>query len=441
MVNESESNEMFGKQNSNRTARQTWRALGSRGFLIAALTLALAVGSAVPSFAAASATLSARQTGGDLQVSWSVKNASPSLVEIKVASAGRTVKTLRVKAALKKVSVKNLEPGVYQLSLTATKPKLAARKLVTVYGVPEAPRDVVVERDATAGTVRWQLPTPAKFTPVEEIELTVSSNGKSVTRILPANSTSSSIGVLDRTAHYEISVRTANRYGASPAATITSDGESDARELTAPRLFTQSGAEEVFGSFALMNRSPLGPVDFESSTVAAENPALQALQSCVTTGTNGTAGVKGLPNVGGVWATRTSTGTMILTSGASALAAGEADAWITGNPGIAVCANPALVAQMKAVAAQLSASAKVDEITPAVFDKSAIPGGAQGVSLHGKVFLNGGTAGETPQAIQLIWVVVGGGETVSQYILIRAGTPIDAALVGRMVTQITSMNR
>ena len=417
---------MFGNQTSNRIARPTWRGLGARGFVVAALTRALVGGLSAPSFAAASATLSARQSGGDLQVSWSVKNGSPSLVEIKLTTAGRNVKTLRVKAALKKVSVKNLQPGVYQLSLTATRPKLAAKRQVTIYGAPEAPRDVVVERDATAGTVRWQPPTPSKLRPVDGFELTVASNGKRTTTSLPVSATSAPLGTLERSSSYEITVRALNRYGASTSVSVTSAGESDARELTTPRLVTQSGAEELFGSFALMNRSPLGPVDLESSTVTAENPALRSLQICVTTGTNSSADLKGLTNVGGVWATRTATGTMILTSGASALAAGGAEAWINGNPMIAGCAKPALAAQMRAVAA---------------FDTGSIPGGAQGVSLQGKVYLNGGVAGETPQAIQLIWVVVGSGETVSQYILIRVGSPIDAALVGRLVTQITSLNR
>jgi len=432
---------MFLKQTSNRATRTTWRGLGARGFLVAILTLTLPCALAAPSFAAASATLSSRQIGNDLQVSWSVKNGSPSLVEIKLTSAGRNVKSLRVKTALKKVSLKDLQPGVYQLTLTASKPKLAAKKQITIYGAPESPRDVVVEREETAGTVRWQAATPAKLRPLDGFELIVSSNGKSTTTPLPANATSASLGTLERGSSYEIAVRAMNRFGASAPVSVTSVGESDARELTTSRLVTQSGAEEVFGSFALMNRSPLGPVDLESSAVAAENPALRALQSCVTTGTNGAADLEGLPNVGGVWATRTATGTMILTSGASALAAGGAEAWIKANPVISGCANPALAAQMRAVAAQLSASARVDEITPAVFETSAIPGGAQGVSLQGKVYLNGGAAGENPQAIQLIWVVVGSGETVSQYILIRVGTPIDAALVGRLFTQVTSLHR
>ena len=412
--------------------------------LVSVAAISLTALFAEPSFAASKAILSSVQNGSNIEVRWSVSNATPSFVDIKLVQAGKVTKAVRVKASLKKVTLKSVQTGFYTLQLTSTKPKLSVKKNITVFGAPLAVRDLTFKRGSKSVSASWVLPEASKLTHIDRVELVSTVGGVSKTVFLPADLSEHTFPIDDPASTYTISVRTVNRYGTSLPVSVSVVGVDDARGLTSPRLISQNSAEDVFGSFALMNRSPLGPVDLESSTVAAENPALGALQKCVTTGTEGRVDIQGLPNVGGVWATRTSSGTMILTSGASALLGRSGSSWIETNPIISSCAYPALLAQLNSVALQLSATSKVEQVTSSPFDVSNVSVSnmlmAQGSLLQGKVYLNGGSEGEVAQSIQLYWVAVGSGETINQYILVKVGVPIDESLVGRFTELIVDLN-
>jgi hypothetical protein len=243
-----------------------------------------------------------------------------------------------------------------------------------------------------------------------------------------------------------ISVATTNVAGISAPASVTVTADRGVDALTASRLLTLQDAEQLFGSFAMVNRSPMGPVDLSNPTQAALNPVMAALQKCVLETTTfalttilDNAIQDGLTNIGGVWATRNATGTLILTSGAVAIEGQNAEMWLLRNDTLAACVEPALKAQISFVASQLSPNAKVNGVVaePLVDDTGFA---TRYMILKGKVLLNGGASGEAEQDLQLVWVAAGAGSTITQYILIRQGSEIDAELVGKLLAVVKARN-
>lgn len=383
--------------------------------------------------AASSASLSVRQEKMTLAVAWKIRGKAPAQYTVRLEQAGKVKQTLRALGKERGVTFKKVLPGEYSVVLTAKQPTLKSTQKVAVYGAPLPPRDLSISRGPGTLIVAWTAGAATPYNSPTRFRLSLNGDDRILERTIDPATTTHVFDQIELDAAYELTVTAENAQGSSPKVGVKIEADLAAKSLTEPKVLSQADAEAIFGSFAMLNRPALGPTNLETSPVAAQNPALKALQSCITTNGAETAAALGLPNVGAVLATRSSTGTTVLTSGATALAGTDAKRWIDENSTLESCASRALAAQMSAVALQLSQSAKLSEVRPAVFDATPLGAGARALLLDGTVLLNGGTSGENPQMMQLLWIVVGEGETVAQYILIRVGTPLDAVMTARLV--------
>ena len=417
--------------------------LGARRGFVIILAFSMLIGLGLqPATAVSSISgLKAKQSGSAIELSWVVGSKAPANVLISLRSAGKVVKTVTQRSASKKAKFIGVVPGEYQVQLSSNKPKLLLSTRVLVYGSPIEVSGLGIERQGEYLSINWQLGLASKYNNVESVVVVVKSGAQEVIRTLPAGSTLIRVLDPDYRLPVTVTVFTKNIYGSSKERSVELDADKTARELTDPRLITQDGAEAVFGSFAMINRSALGPVDLSDPAIGADNPVMKALQGCVLSRDGSSAEVQGLANIGSVLATRNATGTMILTSGASALVRDNATEWVDGHSSLGQCVSPVLVAQLKAVGKQLSASSVVDGIRILPVDVSILGAGSLGLLVGGDLFLNGISPTSVSQPMELLWVVKGSGSTITQYILIRAGSVIDQALSQRLLESVIGLNK
>lgn len=420
-------------------AERTPRTPRRRRHVVVTAVLALVCSSLGAGVAVAAAKTTAkmttRQVGPTLEVSWTYQSGRPSSQTVQVLDGTRKVSVQQPRAAARKTIFPDLLPGRYTVQLTSKSPSSTTRRAVVVQGVPNAVRDLRVETGDGQSRVSWSTPIAGEFDRPGAIVL-VLSGGRDETVRLAADATMHTFTGLDAGKDYQLSVIATNAVGSSPTSTTRIEGDGGVDRLTGSRLSSLQDAEKVFGSFTMVNRSPLGPVDLTNPTQAGLNPVLAALQRCVLASGNGTAIQDGLTNIGGVWATRNATGTLILTSGALALSGTTPVGPLIEAPGLASCVEPALRTQLTFVATQLSSSAKITSVTASSLTTDPSRPELRWLALDGKVLVNGGASGESEQDLQLVWVVAGKDRTVTQYILIRQGDPIDGDLRSRLLDMV-----
>ena len=413
-----------------------------RALIAIGLSLGVVLGAvSLPAYGAnSSIALKAKQSGQHVELSWSTRGNVPSKVSVVLRSGNISVAKLTANGATRKARFPSVNPGEYQVLLTSQKPKLSTSARVTVYGAPLVVSELTVLRQSSDIVVDWRLSGGTRFTEADSVLVVLRSAGKEVVNEVPASASNLRIAAPDLISKVEVVVTAKNRIGASPTRSGVVEADSTFRSVTEPRLVVQATAEDIFGSFAMINRSSLGPVDLSASNVGAENLVLKALNGCVTTREGAPVTTKGLVNIGAVLATRNATGTMILTSGATALADPVAAEWISNHHQLNDCVTPALVAQLRAVAMQLSSASTVDGVKFAPVDVSDLGNGARGMLVEGNVYLNGGASGEPGQPMQVLWITKGIEDTISQYILIRAGSAIDQGTLQRFFTSVAELN-
>ena len=415
----------------------------TRIILAFGLVLGVLVGSvSLPAYGAnTTLTLSAKQSGQHIDLSWSTRGSLPTKVSLVLRNGNKSVAALSARGSAKKARFTSVSPGEYQVLLTSQKPKLSTSARLTVYGPPAAVSELTVLRLGSEIHVDWQTGGGSRFTKADSVTVVLRSAGKEFVSEVPAGTTNLRLLSPDLTSKVEVLVTAKNRYGVATSSTGVIEADTSARIVTEPRLVTQAAAEEVFGSFAMINRSPLGPVDLSNPSVGSENLVMKTLQDCVSTKDGVTIRTQGMVNIGAVLATRNSTGTIILTSGATALTDPVAVEWINAHDKLTECVTPALVVQLRAVATQLSAAAAVDEVNYAPVDASVLGDGTRAMLVEGVVYLNGGVSAEAGQPMQVLWVTKGNGETISQYILIRVGSAIDQGMYERFYKLVAQLNR
>jgi hypothetical protein len=387
-----------------------------------------------------SATLQVKQQTGFLEATWSYRGTAPRSQKLTLLAGASKVKTLSPSPRVRSVRIASVRPGRYTLQLSGSNPSVTSRRGVVVYGAPAAVTGLRAQAVNGEALITWSLPEAGEFDLPKNLTVSVTVDGTTTAVALPADAMQHRVTGLDSAKDYEIRVAASNTAGSSPFVAVTLRGDGGVDALTSSRLITLADAEKVFGSFAMVNRSPLGPVDLAEPAQAALNPVLSALQRCMLTSTSATAVQDGLTNVGGVWATRNAAGTQILTSGALALDARDATDWLAAHRSLEACVRPALREQLDFVARQLSPNAKVADAVYSPIVVVPNHAGTQLLRIDAKVFPNGGVAGEPSQDLQLVWVVVARGATLGQYILIRQGDPIADATVDSLLEAASARN-
>jgi hypothetical protein len=178
---------------------------------------------------------------------------------------------------------------------------------------------------------------------------------------------------------------------------------------TSKFLITQNEASEIFGGFALLNRSAIGVVDLNDSVQRSLYPVPYGLNQCIVS----KLGVEiiGLSNLGAVLAMRGESSISVLSSGANKLS-GDISFSESNLVELDACAQEFLVSQLNVVAGTLlPGSSVVDvQVLKTNFNRAdrfvKVVKGLYGNSLP----------------IELYWVVSkGGNQVVSQYMLINSG--------------------
>jgi hypothetical protein len=384
-----------------------------------------------------------RQVGENLEVSWSYKGPRPKSQQLQLLKDKAIVKSLKLKSGSLAVRLEKVAMGRYTVVLKTANSSLRVQRSVDVYGKPLMVTNLKAEQLEGKVRMEWVLDQIEPLRKATDVVIDISRSGITESVTIPASTILHEINVDDERERIEISVKARNIAGTSSTATTSLDVEPAVDKLTAARLVTLQDAEKLFGSFAIVNRSPLGPVDLTDPTQAMLNPVLSSLRLCVLETIEDTSTLykdvaiqNGLTNIGGVWATRNSTGTLILTSGALSLAEGDGTSWLSKNSGLGPCAEPSLQAQLNYVSKQLSPNSKIVSVEtgPLLIDSRP---GVRSMQVNAKVLVNGGVSGEVEQDLQLIWVVVGKDSTITQYILLRQGAPLDEAMTNELM-EITS---
>ena len=416
--------------------------LVARSVLVVSLTSTILACFAVAPVSALSnvANLKAVQSGRGIDINWSVRGTPPVNVFIVLRSNGKIVKSINQRGSTKKVRFSSVNPGEYQVQLTSSKPKVVLSTKVIVYGAPAEINGLSVQRQGAFLNVTWDQVPISKYIPVDSVVVTYMSGSQEVTKIIPAESYTFRITDPDYSSQVSVSVSTMNKFGSSSVRTFILQADGTARVLTEPRLISQEISESVFGSFAMINRSALGPVDLSDPNLGDDTLVMKSLQGCALSKGELKAEVLGLVNIGSVLATRNVTGTMILTSGASALAKPTAIEWIDSHSDLSQCVSPVLVGQLKAVAKQLSAPAVVEGARITLVDVARIGRGSLGIKVEGNLFLNGNSSSGVSLPMELLWVVKASDSTITQYILVRAGSAIDQGMSARLLDSIMSLN-
>lgn len=382
--------------------------------------------------------LNVTQTGNNLDLRWSYTGTAPRTQQIRLLDGTRTAFSVSLAGKARKTRLEAVRPGRYSLELRTTKPTLTTRRSVTVYAAPSPVVGLQVQLTNSVARLSWTHPAGDLLGRAQRVTISVRSGTQQLPSVaISGDAVNYDLEAVDPAKEYVVGISVSNVAGTSLESVIRFDGDGGVDTLTGKSLLTLVDAEALFDSYAIVNRSPLGPVDLSDVTQTGLNPVMAGLQRCVLDGRS----VGGRTNIGGVWATRNPSGALILTSGALALPTSDAAALLESNSGLGGCVDPVLRTQLQFVAGALSPNAKVSSVSAGEVVADPARPGLYHLKLEAKVYPNGGLAGEVEQDLQLVWLTLGSSRTLSQHLLIRQGTPIDQPLIEEFRTLVWDRHR
>jgi hypothetical protein len=162
---------------------------------------------------------------------------------------------------------------------------------------------------------------------------------------------------------------------------------------------------------------------------------MSLLHNCLTTSADKKVSEATLPNLGALFALRSTKDTILLTSGAMGIENVDGAQWISDNNTIQSCITNPLTTQLHNVATALSPQSTVSKTS--VENLPTTINGRKSAIATGSVKLGSGDLASVEQPLQILWVGVGSGNYLSQYILIRFGANIDNDLINALNSAIS----
>ena len=401
------------------------------------ISLPLSLGILTPVTATANpvkSQLSTKQLGQDLLASWTYSKIKPTKQIITIKEAGKIVLTKNLPSKNRSFIIKGLlADKKYSLTLTSTNPKITLSSSIILLAPPKTPQQLTSQRLGDGATITWAETTNN----VDTYEISViGSNGEKIEKVISAPLSTFTFQNLSPKLSYTISVKAKNIAGYSPAATTRLIYEDTSlNSALNNRVIDPIFAEKVIGPGAITMRPAAGAVDLGDPAQASQNLVMSLLHNCLTTSADKKVSEATLPNLGALFALRSSKDTILLTSGAMGIENVDGAQWISDNNSIQSCITNPLTTQLHNVATALSPQSTVSKTS--VENLPNIINGRKSAIATGSVKLGSGDLASVEQPLQILWVGVGSGNYLSQYILIRFGANIDNDLINALNSAIS----
>ena len=378
--------------------------------------------------------LSTKQLGQDLLASWTYSKIKPTKQIITIKEAGKIVLTKNLPSKNRSFIIKGLlADKKYSLTLTSTNPKITLSSSIILLAPPKTPQQLTSQRLGDGATITWTETTNN----VDTYEISViGSNGEKIEKVISAPLSTFTFQNLSPKLSYTISIKAKNIAGYSPVATTRLIYEDTSLNSALNiRVIDPIFAEKVIGPGALTMRPAAGAVDLGDPAQASQNLVMYLLHNCLTTSADKKVSEATLPNLGALFALRSSKDTILLTSGAMGIENVDGAQWISDNNSIQSCITNPLTTQLHNVATALSPQSTVSKTS--VENLPNIINGRKSAIATGSVKLGSGDLASVEQPLQILWVGVGSGNYLSQYILIRFGANIDNDLINALNSAIS----
>ena len=401
------------------------------------ISLPLSLGILTPVTATANlvkSQLSTKQLGKDLLATWTYSKIKPTKQIITIKEAGKIILTKNLPSKNRSYIFKDLiADKKYSITLTSTNPKITLSSSITLLAPPKTPQQLIYQRLGDGATITWT----ETANNVDNYEISViGSNGEKIEKVISAPLSTFTFENLSPKLSYTISVKAKNIAGYSPAATTRLIYEDTSlNSALNNRVIDPIFAEKVIGPGALTMRPAAGAVDLGDPAQASQNLVMYLLHNCLTTSADKKVSEATLPNLGALFALRSSKDTILLTSGAMGIENVDGAQWISDNNSIQSCITNPLTTQLHNVATALSPQSTVSKTS--VENLPNIISGRKSAIATGSVKLGSGDLASVEQPLQILWVGVGSGNYLSQYILIRFGANIDNDLINALNSAIS----
>ena len=401
------------------------------------ISLPLSLGILTPVTATANlvkSQLSTKQLGKDLLATWTYSKIKPTKQIITIKEAGKIILTKNLPSKNRSYIFKDLiADKKYSITLTSTNPKITLSSSITLLAPPKTPQQLIYQRLGDGATITWTETT--NNVDIYEISV-IGSNGEKIEKVISAPLSTFTFENLSPKLSYTISVKAKNIAGYSPAATTRLIYEDTSlNSALNNRVIDPIFAEKVIGPGALTMRPAAGAVDLGDPAQASQNLVMYLLHNCLTTSADKKVSEATLPNLGALFALRSSKDTILLTSGAMGIENVDGAQWISDNNSIQSCITNPLTTQLHNVATALSPQSTVSKTS--VENLPNIISGRKSAIATGSVKLGSGDLASVEQPLQILWVGVGSGNYLSQYILIRFGANIDNDLINALNSAIS----
>ena len=401
------------------------------------ISLPLSLGILTPVTATANpvkSQLSTKQLGQDLLASWTYSKIKPTKQIITIKEAGKIILTKNLASKNRTYIFKDLiADKKYSITLTSTNPKITLSSSIILLAPPKTPQQLTSQRLGDGATITWT----ETANNVDNYEISViGSNGEKIEKVISAPLSSFTFENLSPKVSYTITIKAKNIAGYSPAATTRLIYEDTSlNSALNNRVIDPIFAEKVIGPGALTMRPAAGAVDLGDPAQASQNLVMSLLHNCLTTSADKKVSEATLPNLGALFALRSSKDTILLTSGAMGIENVDGAQWISDNNSIQSCITNPLTTQLHNVATALSPQSTVSKTS--VENLPNIINGRKSAIATGSVKLGSGDLASVEQPLQILWVGVGSGNYLSQYILIRFGANIDNDLINALNSAIS----
>ena len=401
------------------------------------ISLPLSLGILTPVTATANpvkSQLSTKQLGQDLLASWTYSKIKPTKQIITIKEAGKIILTKNLASKNRTYIFKDLiADKKYSITLTSTNPKITLSSSIILLAPPKTPQQLTSQRLGDGATITWTETTNN----VDTYEISViGSNGEKIEKVISAPLSTFTFQNLSPKLSYTISIKAKNIAGYSPVATTRLIYEDvSLNSALNIRVIDPIFAEKVIGPGALTMRPAAGAVDLGDPAQASQNLVMSLLHNCLTTSADKKVSEATLPNLGALFALRSSKDTILLTSGAMGIENVDGAQWISDNNSIQSCITNPLTTQLHNVATALSPQSTVSKTS--VENLPNIINGRKSAIATGSVKLGSGDLASVEQPLQILWVGVGSGNYLSQYILIRFGANIDNDLINALNSAIS----
>ena len=401
------------------------------------ISLPLSLGILTPVTATANpvkSQLSTKQLRQDLLASWTYSKIKPTKQIITIKEAGKIILTKNLASKNRTYIFKDLiADKKYSITLTSTNPKITLSSSIILLAPPKTPQQLTSQRLGDGATITWT----ETANNVDNYEISViGSNGEKIEKVISAPLSSFTFENLSPKVSYTITIKAKNIAGYSPAATTRLIYEDTSlNSALNNRVIDPIFAEKVIGPGALTMRPAAGAVDLGDPAQASQNLVMSLLHNCLTTSADKKVSEATLPNLGALFALRSSKDTILLTSGAMGIENVDGAQWISDNNSIQSCITNPLTTQLHNVATALSPQSTVSKTS--VENLPNIINGRKSAIATGSVKLGSGDLASVEQPLQILWVGVGSGNYLSQYILIRFGANIDNDLINALNSAIS----